>query len=246
MFKQSFAQKSIYWIKVISLGIILGLGVQFAEAWTNPTVAPPGGNVSAPLTTGTTGQSKSGNLAINTAGIYQNALLIPNGRVGIGVASPAEKFEVNGNVKATAFLYASDRRLKENIIPLSDSLSKIRQLNGYSFQWKEDYRDDVGIIAQEVEAQFPTIVRTNEETGMKSVEYGNLVAPLIEAVKELSHTVDAQGEKIRSLQAEVESLKSNKQSSAFLHEKRYPENVFYRQPGDDWLRECGACHQYSP
>lgn len=86
--KQSLAQKSIYWLKVISLGLILGLGIQFAQAWTSPTAAPPNGNVSGPLTTSGIGQIKQGPLALNTDGVYANALLIPSGNVGIGTVSP--------------------------------------------------------------------------------------------------------------------------------------------------------------
>lgn len=55
------------------------------------------------------------------------------------------------------------------------------------------------MIAQEVEKVFPEIVNTNNE-GYKSVEYGNLVAPLIEAVKELNAKVDAQAQEIANLQ----------------------------------------------
>ncbi len=210
MSNQSLAQKSVYWLKVISLGLILGLGIQFAKAWTGPSAAPPGGNVSGPITTSDQGQQKAGSLSVNTSGAYVYALLVPHGNVGIGTISPGEKLEVNGNVKATAYFYASDIRLKENITPLKDSLDKILQLNGYNFDWKDDKRKDVGVIAQEVEKQFPDMVHTDAQTGMKSVEYGNLTAPLIEAVKELSHKVDVQNEQIQSLQAEVEILKSGK------------------------------------
>ncbi len=96
--KESLAQKSVYWLKVISLGLILGFGIQFAQAWTSPAAAPPGGNVSGPLTTSGIGQIKAGNLALNTDGIYANALLIPSGNVGIGTVSPL----VELHVKATA------------------------------------------------------------------------------------------------------------------------------------------------
>ncbi len=83
----------------------------------------------------------------------------------------------------------SDRRLKENIVPLKNSLDKILSLNGYSFDWKNDGRHDVGVIAQEVEKVFPDIVHESADTHgkiYKSVEYGNLVAPIIEAIKELN------------------------------------------------------------
>lgn len=57
---QSLAQKSVYWLKVISLGLILGVGIQFTQAWTNPISTPPGGNVSGPITTGVGSQTKAG------------------------------------------------------------------------------------------------------------------------------------------------------------------------------------------
>ncbi|MBP9751431.1 MAG: hypothetical protein KBD19_01045 [Candidatus Moranbacteria bacterium] len=92
--KQSFAMKVSYWLKVVSLGLILGFGLQFAQAWTAPTQAPPGGNVSGPITVGDVGQSKAGNLALNTSGAYANGLLVPNGNVGIGTAAPNRKLHV--------------------------------------------------------------------------------------------------------------------------------------------------------
>lgn len=92
--KQSFATKVSYWLKVVSLGLILGLGLQFAQAWTTPSALPPGGNVSGPVTVGDVGQSKVGNLALNTSGIYANGLLVPNGNVGIGTAAPNRKLHV--------------------------------------------------------------------------------------------------------------------------------------------------------
>lgn len=54
--------------------------------------------MSGPLTTSGIGQIKTGPLALNTDGIYANALLIPSGNVGIGTVSPL----VELHVKATA------------------------------------------------------------------------------------------------------------------------------------------------
>jgi trimeric autotransporter adhesin len=112
-----------------------------------------------------------------------------------------------GNITtAGAFLY-SDRRLKQNIVPLSSSLPKILSLNGYTFDWKKDGKHDIGVIAQEVEKVFPDIVHTDEKTGMKSVEYGNLVAPIIEAIKELAGNVKSNTADIDALKAENAALK---------------------------------------
>lgn len=62
--KQSLATQGTYWLKVISLGIILGIGIQFAQAWTNPGATPPGGNVAGPITTGAGNQVKSAGLGL--------------------------------------------------------------------------------------------------------------------------------------------------------------------------------------
>ncbi|MCM8763015.1 MAG: hypothetical protein NC829_01370 [Candidatus Omnitrophica bacterium] len=59
--RQSISQKITYWLKVVSLGLILGLGLQFAQGWTAPTDVPPGGNVAGPITTGGN-QIKTGTL----------------------------------------------------------------------------------------------------------------------------------------------------------------------------------------
>lgn len=69
----------VYWAKVVSLGMILGLGLQFAQAWVPPTVAPPGGNVSGPLTVGSLGQIKAGNLVLNSDNTLATGLLMYGG-----------------------------------------------------------------------------------------------------------------------------------------------------------------------
>lgn len=55
---------ALYWSKIVALGIILGIGIQFAHAWTNPTLPAPGGNVAGPLNTGPISQIKSASLAL--------------------------------------------------------------------------------------------------------------------------------------------------------------------------------------
>ena len=114
----------------------------------------------------------------------------------------------------------SHRRLKENITPLSDSLDKINQINGLSFYWKDKAMGEnrnIGVIAQDVEKVYPELVSTNPKTGLKSVEYGNLVAPLIEAIKELTHKIDDlfskyfdQQKQIDELRLEINALKNSR------------------------------------
>ena len=84
-------------------------------------------------------------------------IVTATGSVGIGTMSPGQKLEVSGNVLATSYMTSSDKNLKENILPLPDALAKVLSIRGYSFNWKKDGREDVGIIAQEVEAEWLAI-----------------------------------------------------------------------------------------
>lgn len=138
-----------------------------------------------------------GNIAAtNKWSLYASDSTAPSyfaGKVGIGTDSPAYTLHVNGSVAGTSsYNNLSDRRLKENIVPLENSLEKILSLRGVSFDWRQkeypsmnfDRLHDIGVIAQEVETVFPEAV-TNGSDGFKTVAYAKLVAPLIQSTKEL-------------------------------------------------------------
>ncbi|MFA6307013.1 MAG: tail fiber domain-containing protein [Patescibacteria group bacterium] len=122
------------------------------------------------------------------------------GKVGIGTLAPSQKLDVNGNVQATAFLYSSDKNLKDNIEILSNSLDKISQLNGVSFSWRDNGQKSIGLIAQDVEKIFPELVTTSPDSGLKSLNYAGLIAPLIEAVKEQQAEIKSLKEQLRLLE----------------------------------------------
>jgi hypothetical protein len=141
---------------------------------------------------GTTAQNNSftgavGELSIDTE---VKAIRIHDGSTagGFGVAkSDLSNISNVGVITATDFNSASDINLKENIKPLEDSLNKVLQLNGVSFDWKETQQPSVGVIAQELEKVFPELVRTGEN---KSVNYNGLIGVLIEAVKEQQKQIE--------------------------------------------------------
>jgi len=88
---------------------------------------------------------------------------------------------------------SSDLALKENIEKIEDPLEKIQAISGYTFNYKDNPDERVtGVIAQEIEMILPGLVfETDHPTRgtHKAVRYGNLVALLIEAVKELKDEV---------------------------------------------------------
>ena len=92
-------------------------------------------------------------------------------------------------VNAANFNTTSDATLKTNVETLTGSLDAVKAMRGVSYDWIENGNSEVGVIAQEVEAIVPDVVSTNDE-GIKSVKYGNMVAVLIEAIKEQQAQID--------------------------------------------------------
>lgn len=80
MYQKIFSKVVFYLPQILALLFIVGFAVY---AWTEPTSAPPGGNVATPLNVGPTGQSKAGGLILNTGGAV-DALIIDRGNVCIG------------------------------------------------------------------------------------------------------------------------------------------------------------------
>ena len=121
-------------------------------------------------------QDNSGNMSLAMGG----------GSVGIGTTSPGYKLHVVGDIYASGDITAfSDIRLKENIVQLIGCLDKIDNMRGVSFNRIDTGTKHIGLIAQEVESQFPELVATDQNTGLKSVNYGNVVAVLLECIREL-------------------------------------------------------------
>lgn len=100
-------------------------------------------------------------------------------------------------------LAGSDLRMKRDIGALHHSLRDILALRGVRFKWQsegEAGKDQLGLIAQEVESVFPELVETGPD-GMKGIHYQGLMAPLIEAIKQ-------QQLQIAELQTEIRMLKA--------------------------------------
>ena len=86
----------------------------------------------------------------------------------------------------------SDARTKENVVEISDCISKVKAMRGVYYN-RTDFNTDVtkvGVIAQEVEAVLPELVLESPETGLKSVAYSELTSVLINAIKEQQEIIE--------------------------------------------------------
>jgi hypothetical protein len=119
----------------------------------------------------------------------------------------------NGRLEVVDLVETSDISLKDNIMPLTGVLPKLVQLSGnrYTRRDRPDGGTQIGLLAQEVEAQFPELVHTNTGNGgdledTKAVSYTHFTAVLLEGIKELNQKVEALEAANQALEARVAAL----------------------------------------
>jgi len=93
-----------------------------------------------------------------------------------------------GDVSAPNFNSTSDSQLKDNIKQINSALDKVDSIRGVTFNWKNNGKASMGVIAQEVEEIAPEVV--SEVDGYKAVNYDGLIGLLIESIKELKQEIE--------------------------------------------------------
>ncbi len=105
-----------------------------------------------------------------------------------GISSTSLNLDNSGNLVASGNVSAySDSRLKTNIVRITNALTKIGQLNGYTYDRTDTAipERNTGVIAQEVVKVLPEAVQADAK-GFMSVSYGNMVGLLIEGINSLA------------------------------------------------------------
>jgi hypothetical protein len=124
--------------------------------------------------------------------------------IGVGTLTPDG---VAGNIRGSGSLTMSgnvtaysDQRLKTNVETVKNALDKTLAMRGVTYNRIDNNAARIGVVAQEIQQVVPEVVIADSD-GMLSVDYGNIVGVLIEAIKEQQTTID-------QLTADVALLKS--------------------------------------
>jgi Chaperone of endosialidase len=134
------------------------------------------------------------------------------------VTNGALNFYMNGVLKGHLsnstgeYIKDSDKRLKDDIHPLVDVLPKVLQLQPKTYHYTDNdvnAPQSYGLIAQEVEGLFPSMVSTKPDTGMKAINYEQVGVVAIQAAREQQVQVDQQMQKLASLQQRLDNLEKN-------------------------------------
>jgi len=144
------------------------------------------------------------NVQYNNAGNLDGApdFIYSGSKVGVNnsVSDLTYNLEVSGSIRASdALLSNSDERLKENIYPIDNALSRVGQIEGVYFNWNNKTERQVGVIAQQVEKVLPEVVSEDKDSYL-SVDYSKLVPLLFEAINEQSSIIMDLEERISKLE----------------------------------------------
>ncbi|MDB2661473.1 tail fiber domain-containing protein, partial [Flavobacteriaceae bacterium] len=148
--------------------------------------------------------------AFNTA---NTAFVIGNGTNGSnqsdafkvlfsGETTIGSDLEVKGNV-----LVSSDARLKANIVSLGSTLAKLLLIDGKRYTMKKDGKQNIGVLAQDIQKVFPELVSTDDRD-MLAVNYQGLVPVLINGLKEQDAKMKEQDAKMKEQQKRLERLEA--------------------------------------
>lgn len=168
----------------------------------------------------------------NNYGVYASA---SGGNVTYGVYSTASGGNTNwagyfsGSLYSTGTYQGSDRKLKNDILPLRNAISLIKALKPSTYTYKTAEFNQMelpegtqfGLIADEVKTVFPSMVRQvvqpamyenddtrsgkilSDEVSFEAVNYTAMIPVLIAAMQEQQAMIEAQQKRIAELEARI-------------------------------------------
>jgi hypothetical protein len=145
-----------------------------------------------------------------------------NGNVGLGVADPSFRLDINGSVRAVSYITISDIRLKKDVSAITNSLDKISLLNRITYTYNtsiyksipallegekaqsvkfidtDEAKEHIGFSAQNVKSIFPQVVHEDKD-GYLGVDYVSLIPVLVEAIKEQQVMINSLKEELKKI-----------------------------------------------
>ena len=190
-----------------------------------------GGLIYGDTSTGVVGIGTSvpnANTALDMSG-KTNSMLLPTGTTGqrptatngmLRYNSTTNLFEFYQNSAWVNYTTVSDARLKTNVKPVQGALGVIDKMKPVYFNWDKnnpravglgDDRRHVGFLAQDLEKVLPEVVTVGGDS-YRSVEYGQIVAVAVGAIKELKASNAELRAANDNLQQQVQELRSGRRT----------------------------------
>ena len=147
--------------------------------------------ISTASASGGGGVTISNDTTTNSNGYYPVLSTATSGTAST-VYTSSTKFYFNpstGTINATTFNSLSDEKAKTNIQKITDALSKITTLGGYTYLLIDNNEPSAGLLAQEVQKVLPEAVRFNSDTGLLSLNYNAVLGMVVESINELEQRV---------------------------------------------------------
>jgi len=107
-------------------------------------------------------------------------------------SSTSRKGAIETNGTSTTYSTTSDRRLKDNIQPITDATKKLMTMNPVTHTWisNPDEPKVHGFIAQEMQEVVPEAVSGDAESDeMMSMDYGRITPVLVAALQEANKKI---------------------------------------------------------
>jgi len=133
-------------------------------------------------------------------GSYISNLLNVTGSANIsGSVVITGSLNLNGTATVTNLVETSTKKLKENIQNYSIDLEKFKKLQPVSFNWKDTKKEDIGLIAEELEDLFPEFVFKDNTGNPVGIQYGKLATIFINVIKEQQKRIELLENQVKQL-----------------------------------------------